>query len=43
MIYDTHCHLNDPQMSDNIPTYLENCKKQNVTLLNVIGYDVPSS
>ena len=43
MIYDTHCHLNDPAMIDNIDYYLENCKNSNVALLNVIGYDVQSS
>ena len=43
MIYDTHCHLNDPNMIDNIDCFLENCKKQDVSLLNVIGYDVESS
>lgn len=43
MLFDSHCHLNDPEMIDNIEEYILNAKNNGVTKMAVIGYDLDSS
>ena len=43
MIFDSHCHLNDPVLYQNIDEVIENAKKTGVKKFLVIGYDKDSS
>ncbi len=43
MLYDTHTHLNDERYAEEIPQLIERAREAGVTLLNVIGFDLPSS
>ena len=43
MIFNVHTHINDDQEYFEVDSLLEECKKNNVTKLVVIGYDVKSS
>ncbi|MCF0117156.1 MAG: TatD family hydrolase [Bacilli bacterium] len=43
MLVDTHCHLNDEQLLNNIDLYIENAKKNDVTTLFVASWDLASS
>lgn len=40
--YDTHCHLNDEQYENELETYFETLKQENV-FTNVVGFDYESS
>ena len=43
MVFDSHCHLNDPVLYQNIDEIIENAKKTGVKKFLVIGYDKDSS
>ena len=43
MVFDSHCHLNDPVLYQNIDEVIENAKKTGVKKFLVIGYDKDSS
>lgn len=43
MIFDTHCHLNDKQLLENIDTVLEDAHKAGVDKFLVVGWDKESS
>ena len=43
MVFDSHCHLNDPVLYQNIDEIIENAKKTGVKKFLVIGYDKESS
>ncbi|MDY4788006.1 MAG: TatD family hydrolase [Bacilli bacterium] len=42
MLYDTHCHLNDESVYENVEQYYQNCLTYGIDKINVIGYDVDS-
>lgn len=41
--FDTHCHLNSPQLYPKIEEILKNCKETGIDLLLVVGYDYQTS
>lgn len=41
--FDTHCHLNSPQLYPKIEEILQNCKEKGIDLLLVVGYDYQTS
>lgn len=43
MIFDTHCHLNDPQLIDRVEEVIESAKKVGVIRFLVVGWDKDSS
>ena len=43
MFFDTHCHLNDKAFKDDIEGYIERAKKEGVSRLLIIAWDVASS
>ena len=43
MLFDSHCHLNDPVLYQSIDEVIENAKKTGVNKFLVIGYDKDSS
>lgn len=43
MVFDSHCHLNDPVLYQNIDEIIENAKKTGVKKFLVVGYDKDSS
>lgn len=43
MIFDTHIHLNDEKFLNNLPTFIEEAKKQGVNKFLCVGYDIESS
>jgi TatD DNase family protein len=43
MLFDTHCHLNDKTLLPNSDELIKRAKMNNVTFLNVVGYDLESS
>lgn len=43
MIFDSHCHLNDPALYQNIDQIIQDAKKAGVNKFLVIGYDKASS
>ena len=43
MIFDTHCHLNSPELYERIDEVIENAKKVGVDKFLVIGWDKESS
>ncbi len=43
MLYDTHAHLNDPRFEHDLGRVLERAREARVALINVVGWDIPSS
>ena len=43
MLFDTHCHLNDPQLIDKVDEVMENAIKAGITHFLVVGWDKESS
>lgn len=43
MIFDSHCHLNDLQLYNDLDSVIKNALQNNVKKMLVIGYDKPSS
>ena len=43
MLYDTHAHLNDPILIQELDNYIESAKQNGVSLINNVGYDLESS
>ncbi|MDD3383355.1 MAG: TatD family hydrolase [Bacilli bacterium] len=43
MLFDTHCHLNDPELLDDLDKYVNNALAANVKKMLVVGYDYSSS
>lgn len=43
MLFDTHCHLNDPELLDNLDKYISNALEAGVKKMIVVGYDYKSS
>lgn len=43
MYFDSHCHLNDPSLYQDLDNVITRSLQSGVTLMNVIGYDVKSS
>ncbi len=43
MLIDTHCHLNSPRFTDEIPEAIARALQADVTQMIVVGYDIPSS
>ncbi len=43
MFFDTHCHLNSTQMFNELKTYIKKASDNNVTYMNVVGYNLASS
>ena len=43
MIFDTHCHLNAPELYEDIENHIEEAKKVGVARFLVIGYDKKTS
>ncbi len=43
MLFDSHCHLNDPAMYGQIDQYIQNSRQAGVNYMCVIGYDLKSS
>lgn len=43
MIFDTHIHLNDERLIDNLDEYIRKAKEKGVSYFLCIGYDVESS
>ena len=43
MLFDTHCHLNDDSLYENIDEVIENAKKTGVNKFLVVGYNKESS
>lgn len=43
MLYDTHAHLNDPVLMQELANYIESAKQNGVNLINNVGYDLESS
>lgn len=43
MIFDTHCHLNDPQLYEKLDEVISNAKSVGVTKFLVVGWDKDSS
>lgn len=43
MLFDTHCHLNSPEMDKEIEKYIRNAAQNGVTKMVVVGYDYQSS
>ena len=43
MIFDTHCHLNSPEIYENIDQHIADAQKVGVSKFLVIGYDKQSS
>lgn len=43
MLFDTHTHLNDEYFTDDLPAFLDRARRAGVELMNIIGFDVPSS
>lgn len=43
MFFDTHCHLNDKAFKDDIEGYIDRAKKEGVSRLLIIAWDVASS
>lgn len=42
-IIDTHCHLNDEELIENVDEIIEECRRQNVDKMICVGYDMESS
>lgn len=43
MLYDTHAHLNDPILIQELDNCIESAKQNGVSLINNVGYDLESS
>lgn len=43
MIFDSHVHLNDPALYQELDSVIQRARKANVLSMNVIGYDLASS
>ena len=43
MIFDTHCHLNSPELYPNYPFYIQKAQMVGVKRFLIIGYDLDSS
>ena len=39
MLFDTHCHLNDPQLLDRVDEVIEAANNAGVTHFLVVGWD----
>ena len=40
---DTHCHLNDEKLVNNVENILNDCKQKNINKMICVGYDLQSS
>lgn len=43
MLFDTHCHLNDEQLLNNVDEYIQNAEIAGITHFLVVGWDKKSS